>query len=170
MFKTQLIPKLFVACIMAMILIDAWPTAISLVVKRPVAAVLDLIGLRQGSWTMFTPNPVINNRWITAEVRTKDGQMLTWDSPLWVRASVWDKFVQFRHVNYYNRIFQSWCSQAAYDFMDYRMRQCDEEPDSIQMHINRMNLVMPEDGSLPKRDEAEWSLTTEPWIREKSGP
>lgn len=171
MFKSKILPRVFILAVMVMIAADACPApSCSLVIKKPVAQFLDLVGLRQGSWAMFTPNPVLNNRWFSAEMTTKDGKVTNWDSPLWSRATVWDKFVQFRHVNYYNRIYQPWCWRGANDYMQYRARQAGEELESIQLHQNHLDLVMPEDGTLPPRDEAEWRLITEPWVGNKVIP
>ncbi len=44
------------------------------------------------------------------------------------------------------------------------MRSSDRELESVHLHLNRMNLIMPEDGSLPPRDEVQWSLVSEPWL------
>lgn len=167
MAKPKITARYFALSIMALIALDAWPVQKwNLRMKVPVARIMDLIGLRQGSWAMFTPNPVLNNRWISADMQTKDGQTVHWDSPLWSRATGWDKFVQFRHINYYNRIFQSWCMAGARDFIKYLFKTFDQPLESVQLHINRMDLIMPEDGSLPPRDEAEWRLVSEPWLNE----
>ena len=171
MFASKLPSRIFLLIVMVLITIDVWPVQRwNRIAKQPVAQSLDMIGLRQGSWAMFTPNPVLNNRWFSAEMTTKDGKITNWDSPLWSRASVWDKFVQFRHVNYYNRVYQPWCLPGAKDYMNYRARQSAEELESIQLHQNHLELVMPEDGTLPPRDEAEWRLITEPWIGNKVIP
>ncbi len=132
--RKHLIRCFFVA-VVVLLVVDAFPMqSWMLPVKRPVALLTDVSGLRQGSWSMFTPNPVINNRWISAEMQTKDGRKLNWDSPLWSRASTWDKFVQFRHVNYYNRVHQPWCRAGRNDFLDYIARTTGEELQSIQLH------------------------------------
>lgn len=165
MVRNRLLKRYFVLAVVALVIIDAWPAQTSvLFLKKPVAQLMDIVGLRQGSWAMFTPNPVINNRWISADMHTKDGRVIHWDSPLWSRASTWDKFVQFRRINYYNRIHQTWCMAGRYDFLDYVGRTSGEELESIQLHLNRMDLIMPADGSLPLREETEWRLISEPWI------
>lgn len=171
MFSSKLLIRSFVLLIVAMIVIDAWPVqSWNLIIKRPTVKLMDMIGLRQGSWAMFTPNPVLNNRWISAEMKTKDGRTINWDSPLWSRATIWEKFVGFRHVNYFNRIFQSWCTTGGEDFLQHLARNSHEDLQSVQMHLNRMDLVMPEDGSMPPREETEWRLILEPWLaREGDG-
>ncbi len=102
MAHQKILIRCFVLSILVLIVADVWPAqSWNVRIKKPIAQALDWMGLRQGSWAMFTPDPVLNNRWISAEMKTRDGQTLNWDSPLWSRASGWDKFVQFRHINYY---------------------------------------------------------------------
>ena len=171
MFQSKLLPRCFVLAVMALIAIDAWPPQSWCVrVKKPIGHVMDWIGLRQGSWAMFAPNPVVNNRWMSADIELANGQSVHWDSPIWSRASTWDKFVKFRHINYYNRVFQTWCMAGRNDFLEYLIREQDDSVDSIQLHLNRMALIMPEDGSLPVREETQWQLISEPWIGKSKTP
>lgn len=168
MFQRKLCIRIFVLLIASLVIIDAGPSQNWFtVIKRPAGKLLSAIELRQGSWAMFTPNPVINNRWVSAEMKTKDGRTLNWDSTLWSRATTWDKFVGFRHINYFNRCFQAWCIPGRQDFLEYLARHSGEDLQSIQLHLNRMDLIMPDDGTLPPREEAEWRLISEPWISEE---
>ncbi len=171
MVSSKLIPRYFVLAVCLLITVDACPlTSWNAMVKLPVARLMDWIGLRQGTWAMFAPNPVLSNRWVSAQMKTQTGQTLIWDSPLWARASIWDKFVQFRHVNYYSRINQTWCIPAAHDYLNYKFHNAPEPLESIQLNLNRMEIMMPEDGSLPPRDEAQWMLATEPWLSRSEVP
>ncbi len=171
MFTSKNLIRSFVLGLMLLIAVDSWPPHTSIVPVKAVAALIaDGMGVRQGSWAMFTPNPVINNRWISAELKTKDGRIIHWDSPLWVSSNTWDKFIRFRHINFYNRVYQNWCMAGRTDFLRYVARQSGEELESIQLHLNRLELIMPEDGSFPVRDEAEWRLISEPWIGETYEP
>lgn len=73
-------------------------------------------------------------------------------------------------MNYGNRVHQPWCLAGAKDYRDYLIRTSDEPLDSIQLYLNRLVIVMPEDGSLPPREETEWRLISEPWIGESVTP
>ncbi len=93
--------------------------------------VLRATGLWQGEWTLFAPNPAINNGWVSAEiygvtsVASENSSLsgpLTWNSPYWNRIGNWEKFYRFRYVNYYNRLpFRE--QETADDFADFILRE-----------------------------------------------
>ena len=110
---------------------------------------------------MFAPDPVLNNGWFTAEIQKADGTQAQWNSPFWIESDSRDKFLRFRHLNYYNRLPSLWYHPAREDLADYLARQSDVPVDSIKLYHTRMRLIMPEDGSLPKRDEVDWMFSSE---------
>jgi len=151
--------------------------------QESIRPVLNLTGLWQGDWPLFAPNPVINNGWISAEfyassdaspVLVGDGRTLSWNSPIWSECNSWNKFYRFRHMNYFNR--------AAYrgknvvdDLADYIAREKlgpdfrlvntqltessrDEDSSSIDLRLskNALQIVLPEDRSLPSPEETTW--------------
>lgn len=143
-------------------------------IKSVLNAGLNRIGLWQGPWTMFTPDPVIGNGWFSAELTLSDGSTVKWDSPYWADKSTWEKFVRFRHVNYYNRLYLPANSAGIGDLQDYLARSLvgpDSPPVvSCEMSRTRLQLLLPEDGSLPLPDENEWVFTAEPYGRRNYQP
>lgn len=123
---------------------------------------LDCIGLRQGTWSMFAPDPVLNNGWFTAEIQHVDGTQSQWNSPYWVEADSSDKFLRFRFLNYYNRLRASVHHGAGEDFADYLAHRSDVPVESVKLYHTRMRLILPDDGTLPKRDEVTWIFSSEP--------
>lgn len=130
--------------------------------KRSVSSVLNRIGLWQGEWPLFAPDPFINNGWFTADVRSGDGTVTQWNSPYWSEFGAWDKFVRFRHVDYFNRLTLRSNAPAADDFADYVARTSGKPVASIRLYKNQVLLQMPDDGSLPPRDEITWIFSSEP--------
>jgi hypothetical protein len=132
------------------------------------------LGLWQGEWPLFAPNPVLNNAWVSADIRERQGATIHWNSTYWATASSWEKFRHFRKVNYFNRMpFRG--SSVAYDFADYIARQelgrdvQAVETDvngrsnatwTMQLNHNQLNMSPPNDGPLPSREETIWIATS----------
>lgn len=181
--------RIFITVALVMMAIDTcpseWPGARKL--KSWVSPVLNLLGLWQGEWPLFAPNPVINNAWLTAEFyeaqNENSGQfqtpIKTWNSPFWFKHGPGEKFYRFRHVNYFNRLPYSHL-QKIEDFGDYITRKhfgtnyhptlqvqdkgsvtnlsVDQKSNAIVLKLfgNRLNIAMPDDGTLPTREEIVW--------------
>ncbi len=162
----------FAIIVILVMVLDTLPNSWSFLSlpKRGLSFVLNRVGLWQGEWSMFAPDPVINNGWLTAELTTKDGRSIQWDSPHWSKSGIVDKFVRFRHINYYNRLPLLWNLKATDDFMDYLARQSGQEIARVKLYRNHMRLQMPEDGSLPVREEAEWQFLSELWVQREITP
>jgi hypothetical protein len=111
--------RIFLACLMFAILIDTSPSFLAPLVpiRKPVNTILNSMGLGQGDWPLFAPNPVINNGTIVAEIEDKNQHRFQWNSPDWSTKSVWYKFHQFRHMNFYQRLPRY--PLACENFADY---------------------------------------------------
>ena len=144
---------------------------------------LNVTGLWQGDWPLFAPNPVINNGWISAEfyaqssqspMLASDGKPLSWNSPIWSEFNSWTKFYRFRHINYFNRAAhrgQNVIDDLA-DFVartelgpDFHFVETVPEdgrlvvassPIELRLSMNRLQIVLPDDGSLPSPEETIW--------------
>jgi hypothetical protein len=142
---------------------------------------LSYAGLWQGEWPLFAPNPTINNSWLSAEFYVQgapklapDGKPLSWNSPVWSSISCWTKFYRIRHINYFNRIAYRGKNGVS-DLADYLARTelgpdfhfseavtvdgvpaDDAQAIELRLSMNRLQLVMPDDGSLPSPEETTW--------------
>lgn len=139
--------------------------------KQLLVPLLNRTGLWQGQWTLFAPNPKINNAWISAEVYAPDGtQSAFWNSTYWSETSTWQRFTGFRHINYNNRI-QTQGKRAADDLADFLARSLitptavatTDRQDTRRLVLSRteLNVVLPDDGTLPNRDETMWISTSQ---------
>ncbi len=153
--------------------------------KQTLSPLLRRVGLWQGQWTLFAPNPTLNNAWLSAEVFRPDGtQEQIWNSAYWAKTNGWERFVGFRRMNYAIRM-AAVNPSVANDLCDYLARQLIAStarpiaqpivsgdasqppagaadtaatrdlarPWKIVLSRNQMSIVLPADGTLPKRDE-----------------
>ena len=177
--------RIFVFLVVAMIAIDVAPERLPGVraAKRLLPPALKWVGLWQGEWPLFAPNPLLNNGWFSAEFHGPDGQTRNWNSPYWAAATTSEKFRMFRHLNYYTALPVQ-TQGVLEDFCDFLARQelgstarpvvgdrpAGAEPAAadgmadgtwrMSLYHNRLNMSIPEDGSLPKRDDVIWISTS----------
>jgi hypothetical protein len=88
-------------------------------VEDKLDTLLDVTGLWQGPWRLYAPDVDRMNLRLAAEIHFVDGEISTWDSPNWVELSPLQKFVEARHVNYFNHVLQrdrqtEWDGLGAY--------------------------------------------------------
>ena len=81
---------------------------------------LGYLGLSQGEWSLFAPNPGMRTGFIVGEVRDGAGNIAVWKSPDWSQESIAAKFLKFRHLNYYQRAVLN--QKASNDLADYLQR------------------------------------------------
>lgn len=97
---------------------DAWTPRSSL--RKNLHRCLAYLGLWQGDWPLFAPNPTLRNGWIVAELVDKNGNQAVWVSTDWSKATVWHKFYGARHLNYHQRVVLG--PEASRDLADYLQR------------------------------------------------
>ncbi len=125
--------------------------------KLGLSNVLNRVGLWQGQWTMFAPDPILNNASLSAEFEDDKGNTKYWDSPDWKHVETFEKFYRFRYVNFYNRIHLDRNARALKDFCDY-LAENESEAAVVRLKIfrNSTTLLAPDDGIMPNRDDAIW--------------
>ena len=129
--------------------------------KQYLSSILNRTGLWQGQWVMFSPNPVLNNAYITAEIEDLVGDRKYWDSPDWKKTGSVEKFLRFRHMNFYNRIYLPGNSLAVNDFVNHLVRNdFSLVVEKLKLERTAMTMVLPEPGTLPSREETIWISTT----------
>jgi hypothetical protein len=130
--------------------------------KRALTMLLSRVGLWQGQWSMFAPDPVINNAWLEADLRDREGRQTHWSSPYWAEVDAWGKFRRFREINYFNRLPLDQHRPALSDFADWLRRHA-PDPEAIRrVEIQRRELTyLPgPPGTLPTRDNITWAFRT----------
>ncbi len=125
---------------------------------------LNRIGLWQRPWTLFAPNPKTQVVWLSAEIRQRDGEISRWSSTDWTQASVIDKFLGFRQLNFDHRFEKPLIQPVTADLTDYLRRQSPSPTsvESIELSLNTLELIVPEDGNIPARDDRMLILSVKP--------
>ena len=110
----------FIATIVLVVAIDTLPQSPA-ALHRAIAPTLVRLGINQGAWNLFAPEPDHVNTRLRAEVAYRDGQRREWRGPDWRNASAWEKWVGHRHVEWFDHIIlhkgahimEAWSRQLA---------------------------------------------------------
>src|SRR5687767_15400819 len=92
-----------IALALALMLVQAWPGVPQWLSWRPQIAA-DALGLWQGQWAMFTPEPDDENHRLRAVIEYRDGHRVEWYSPNWSTQSSWRRFTGHRESEYYDAV------------------------------------------------------------------
>ena len=140
--------KLFVLVLGTVVLIDTAPIGMvasdgpfgwvyeAKVRLRPF---LRAVGLWQGEWQLFAPDPVLSNNWWTIEAKgtlaaelanvegvfvagSGSNEQFSWNTPFWGEVSAVEKTFKRRHVSYFRRM-SDFPRMVVRDYMDFWVRQ-----------------------------------------------
>ena len=89
----------FIAAIVAFMLIDSLPQSPQ-AVQLAIQPVVQRIGVHQGPWSMFAPEPDRLNLRMRAEIKYRDGQTAEWHSPEWRSQSLGERWTRHRHQEF----------------------------------------------------------------------
>lgn len=93
----------FIAVVLAMLVIDALPQS-PLGLQLAIRPLLTRLGIHQGYWTLFAPDPDRMNTRLRAEITYRDGERATWVMPDWRKVSAWEMFVTHRRRAWWSHI------------------------------------------------------------------
>jgi hypothetical protein len=99
--------SLFIAALLLAAAIDGLPS-LGLFHERARALVqpgLALLGIDQGSWTIFTPRVDRENHDLRCEIEYDTGDVVRWQSADWRKLSAWEKLRRFREMEYGERLY-----------------------------------------------------------------
>jgi hypothetical protein len=110
----------FIAVALAVIVVDTLPQSPE-ALHMAMIRTLKPLGLDQGMWNLFAPNPDRANTRLRAEITYRDGEKREWRGPDWAKESAWDKWVGHRRFEWYDHIvlqqssaaLESWCRHLA---------------------------------------------------------
>lgn len=110
----------FLAVILVFVTIDVLPQQPP-ALHRVISPLLIRLGISQGPWNLFAPEPDRTNARLSAEITYRDGEQRTWHGPDWSTASPWQKWAGHRHREWYDhipnykhdRLSEAWCRHIA---------------------------------------------------------
>ena len=100
----RVVHNLFIAALVFFLLLDGLPCGHDYHrrVKDYFSPFLRQVGLIQGSWKLFAPNPDHLNTWVEAKVTFSDESTWSWSTPNWPERSHFEKFIQGRHPKFWD--------------------------------------------------------------------
>jgi len=167
----------FIALLLAVVAIDTLPQSPP-ALRDALVPTLVRLGIKQGSWNLFAPEPDhVNNR-LRAEITYRDGEKREWHGPDWTNVSIWEKWAGHRRFEWYDHItlqgnaaaWEPWCRDIA------RTARPDFEnaDQGAEVHVIYTEAVTPPADQRPWRSVRDpmpfnegWVLTIEKFETEK---
>lgn len=145
----------FIAALLLLIFIDGMPTT-----PEPVRylfdSTVDRLGIWQGPWYLFSPDPDNQNSRFRAEITYYDGETREWRSPGWERLSPAQAFRKHRQLEYYDKFWSVsrepvWDSLADYLAHSERPGATGaKRPKQVRMIAELAAVNLPPSGPWPK--------------------
>ena len=98
----RIITNAFLVALLLLFFVDALPVEDRY--RASVDPILDVSGLWQEQWRLFAPEVDKVNTRVSARVLFADGATASWHSPDWPSLSVWQRFVEFRRMEYFDSV------------------------------------------------------------------
>jgi hypothetical protein len=136
----------FIALILAILLLDALP-ATPLALRLAMEPTIVRLGIHQGPWNLFAPDPDRTNRRVLAEITYRDGRKLTWVMPDPRQQTNWQKWALHRHRDYIDHLITQEAEPAWEPFCRYLARTL--RPDLPQADRGAEVRVIYEEAEIP---------------------
>jgi hypothetical protein len=110
----------FIAFVLAVVVVDTLPQSPP-ALREAITPMLLRLGIKQGAWALFAPEPDhVNNR-LRAEITYRDGERREWHGPDWSQATAWEKWVGHRRLEWCDNailqekaaVWEPWCRAIA---------------------------------------------------------
>lgn len=92
-----------IALVVAVIAIDTLPQSPG-AIRRGLTPVLTRLGVNQGYWDLFAPEPDRANTRIKAVITYRDGEKRIWHGPDWSKVSIWEKWAGHRRIEWFDHV------------------------------------------------------------------
>lgn len=109
--------------------------------KDKLNTVLVVTGLWQGPWRLYAPNVMKDNLRLRAEIVFADQAVATWDSPDWSKHSVLRRFIEVRHINYFNAILLAG-REVAWDALCIYLARTVPHPEGKAVAVAGVRLLL----------------------------
>lgn len=140
--KKRWATNFFIVVFIALVLIDTLPGKLfrHQPLKKAVDPILDVSGLWQGEWNLFSPVVDSENHRLEVEFVFSDGSTHRWQSIDWSKASSLEKFRRVREVEFYDRVRNQSAKDAWSSFAQYALENY--APDSIASPLVEIRLAV----------------------------
>jgi len=134
--------NIFIFLIIFILVIDAFPSFSKphAFFKSRSKPIINALGLWQGPWRLFAPHVDKDNSRILADIHFADGEVVHWESPDWSSFSPLDKFIKFRHMEYYDNLAFSVKPQIWDDFGLYLSTQI-KHPTNKDIQLEKIDII-----------------------------
>jgi len=110
----------FIAAFLLIVFVDMLPQS-PLALRLAIVPVVTRLGIQQGQWTLFAPDPDRVNTRLKAEITYRDGERREWVGPDWRHVSATEKWVGHRWREWYDHMagqngapaWEPWCRYLA---------------------------------------------------------
>jgi hypothetical protein len=93
------------------------PSALQIAIRPLVVR----LGIHQGTWTLFAPDPDRVNTRLRAEITYRDGERREWNGPDWRQMSPLEKWIGHRRFEWFDHLasqngapaWEPWCRHLA---------------------------------------------------------
>ncbi len=165
--------RVFVLAMTFVMLLDItpWGTLPSDLPKKCLVQLTCRLGIEQGQWTMFAPNPAMRTCWWTAEITDSRGNREDWAAPYWAISDGRQKFLQYRHMIFDDRLSWPNYHPATTDFANYLARTsgcgdanltaAEKSKIKVVLYSNTLDLIPPDDGHMPTPDNITFLAASE---------
>lgn len=149
----------FIATLLVLIGIDALPQSPT-ALHFALMPLLVRLGLNQGAWNLFAPDPDRVNTRFRAEITYRDGERREWQGPEWGKVSAWQKWIGHRHREWFDHLalqsgapgWKSWCRHVA------RL----ERPDLENADQGAEVRLLYQEATIPPAEQRPWPSIRQP--------
>jgi hypothetical protein len=148
-----------IAALLLLVVIDAMPGS-PIALQLAIQPIVRRLGIQQGAWIMFTPNPdSINIRW-RVEVTYRDGQTAEWQTPAWRSQPLWNRFIQHRRQEYCDMLVTQDAAPAWEDAARFFAREL--RPDWEHAEQGATVKITYQEAPVPPAADQPWTTWREP--------
>lgn len=112
--------------------------------KEWIDPLTDVLGIWQGSWSLFSKSPDRMNTRVTWVCELEGGDTFEGGSPHWEDLNLWQRWTHFRFMEYYDAIRTDANSAAWAGFAQFLKKQCESDGSrAISVRLTRHWAIIP---------------------------
>jgi hypothetical protein len=149
----------FIAAVLLILVIDTLPQS-PFAMHIAIRPLLIRLGIHQGAWTLFAPDPDRMNTRLRAEITYRDGERRKWIGPDWRRRSAWETWVGHRRFEWLDHIATQNGAPAWEPWCRYLARS--QRPELKDADRGAEVRVIYHEAAVPPADQRPWRSIGEP--------